>query len=104
MGVPVLIGVCQQASGGGGGGGSPPPATNEVIVATTTGTGNYANAVKIGFWDFNTNTYAYSNGIKMAQLLYYQQAQALQEQYKRKILLLAIILPHSTKILRRFLS
>lgn len=25
MGVPVIIGVCQQASGGGGGGGSPPP-------------------------------------------------------------------------------
>lgn len=60
MGVPVIIGVCQQASGGGP---SPPPGQNGISVATTTGTGNYDNAVKFGFWDFSTNTYAYSNGI-----------------------------------------
>jgi hypothetical protein len=44
------------------GGGS--PAVNEVRVATTTGSGNYLNAVKIGFWDFHTHSYAYSGGIK----------------------------------------
>lgn len=59
MGVPVIIGVCQQASGGG----PSPPGQNGISVATTTGTGNYDNAVKFGFWDFGTNTYAYSNGI-----------------------------------------
>lgn len=59
MGVPVVIGVCQQASGG-----SPtPPGQNGISVATTTGTGNFDNAVKFGFWDFGTNSYAYSNGI-----------------------------------------
>ena len=45
-----------------GGGGS--PIISEIIVATTTGTGNYANAVKIGLWDYGSNSYAYSNGIK----------------------------------------
>ena len=45
-------------------GGGSPPVANEVRVATTTGTGNFLNAVKIGFWDFGTHTYAYSNGIK----------------------------------------
>ena len=44
-----------------GGGGSP---ANFVTVATTTGSGNYDNCLKIGLWDFQTNTYAYSNGIK----------------------------------------
>jgi|TARA_B100001094_G_scaffold263294_1_gene264814 hypothetical protein len=58
MGVPVIIGVCQQASGG-----SPTPGQNGISVATTTGTGNFDNAVKFGFWDFATNSYAYSNGI-----------------------------------------
>ena len=50
----------KRAAGGGGS----PPVQNEVRVATTTGTGNFLNAVKFGFWDFNTNTYAYSGGIK----------------------------------------
>jgi len=45
-------------------GGGSPPVVNEVRVATTTGTGNFLNAVKFGFWDFNTHTYAYSGGIK----------------------------------------
>lgn len=45
-------------------GGGSPPVVNEVRVATTTGTGNFLNAVKFGFFDFNTNTYAYSGGIK----------------------------------------
>lgn len=44
--------------------GGSPPVINEVRVATTTGTGNYLNAVKIGFWDYQTHSYAYSNGIK----------------------------------------
>jgi len=61
MGVPVIIGVCQQASGGSPT--PPPPGQNGITVATTTGTGNFDNAVKFGFWDFNTNSYAYSNGI-----------------------------------------
>tara|TARA_B100000131_G_scaffold259049_2_gene254502 strand:+ start:1446 stop:2204 length:759 start_codon:yes stop_codon:yes gene_type:complete len=46
----------------GGGGGSSP--ANYVTVATTTGSGNYDNCVKIGLWDHQTNSYAYSNGIK----------------------------------------
>ena len=61
MGIPVLVGVCQQASGGSPT--PPPPSQNGISVATTTGTGNFDNAVKFGFWDFGTNTYAYSNGI-----------------------------------------
>jgi len=61
MGVPVIIGVCQQASGGSPT--PPPPGQNGITVATTTGTGNFDNAVKFGFFDFGTNTYAYSNGI-----------------------------------------
>lgn len=45
----------------GGGGGSP---ANDVTVATTTGSGNFDNCVKIGLWDYQSNSYAYSNGIK----------------------------------------
>ena len=45
-------------------GGGSTPVVDEVRVATTTGTGNYLNAVKIGFFDQHTNTYAYSGGIK----------------------------------------
>tara|TARA_Y100001938_G_C8070898_1_gene423001 strand:- start:124 stop:855 length:732 start_codon:yes stop_codon:yes gene_type:complete len=45
-------------------GGGSPPVVDEVRVATTTGTGNFVDAVKIGFWDYQTHSYAYSGGIK----------------------------------------
>ena len=44
--------------------GGSPPVINEVRVATTTGSGNFDNCVKIGLWDYQSNSYAYSNGIK----------------------------------------
>ena len=53
-----LAGIGDGGGGGGGGGG----ATKSVSVADSS-SGNYDNAVKIGIFNFSSNTYGYSGGI-----------------------------------------